>query len=358
MGHHAKVRRRRPWPVFLAAIQVVAGLAAGLPPWAFPLLLAGPAVLLWQPKRVEAVTAVTLLGLALGIPPGPFVPSTIVSIVYAVVRGRRMAAWLSVAGLYLGWLAIALLGWRDFGDFWSEARAAGLAVLVVLIAEFIDSRRHRAMAYRQLYQEEQRRKKEEERLRIARELHDVLAHSLSLITVRASVALELMDSNPEEVRASLLAIKQASKSGLDEVRTVLHGIRADAPRKPAPDLDQLTELVSSMPGLDVTLTRSGSTEPVPAAAGLAAYRIVQEALTNVLRHSRARSAVVHLHQTGSALLIGVSDDGPASGPPGENGNGLIGIIERAGVLGGVAQAGPDARGGFSVQAALPFRGTR
>jgi signal transduction histidine kinase len=348
MSDHAKVRHPRPWPIPLAIILVIAGAVAHLEPWAYPLLLAGPAILLLAPKRVELVAAVTLAGLALGLPLGPFIPCTLVAIIYAITHGRRLAAWLSIAGLYLGWLGLALSSRRPFGSFWEELRWAGLALLAGAIAEFIDSRRHRVQAYRQLRVEERKRREEQERLRIARELHDVLAHSLSLITVRASVALELIDTHPEEVRSALVAIKQASKSGLDEVRTVLHGLREDAPRTPAPDLDQL----------DVKLVRSGHPKAVPAATGLAAYRIVQEALTNVIRHSKARSAQVQIHQASWALLIGVHDAGPAVGHGDGNGSGLTGIRERATALGGVAELGPDPDGGFTVHVALPLRGTK
>jgi signal transduction histidine kinase len=249
--------------------------------------------------------------------------------------------------------------------------AVVLAALLAGLAEFVENRRQRAIVYRKLWEEERRRRElqreqqaGEERLKMARELHDVLAHSLSLITVRASVALELMDSNPQEVRQALLAIKQASKSGLDEVRTVLHGIRTDAPRAPAPDLGRLEELVAQAKtaGLMVSLKQTGEHKGVPAAAGLAGYRIIQEALTNVIRHSQARTAVVQVHDAGWALLIGVADDGPARPKTDDSddgkGSGLIGIRERAASLGGTAEAGPRSDGGFEVYAALPLpRGT-
>jgi signal transduction histidine kinase len=290
-------------------------------------------------------------------------PSAVVAIVYAISHGARLAGWLALAGVYVGWLALGLTGVRDLGTPWQELRWAGLALLLGGFAELVDNRRQRVAAFRRLYAEEQRRREEErrlreeqERLRMARELHDVLAHSLSLIAVRASVALELMDSDPAEVRKALVAIKEASKGGLDEVRTVLSGLRDPAPRSPAPSLDRLDELVSESLGLTVTLTRTGLDAPLPSAVSLAGYRVVQEALTNVIRHSRARSAVVHLHQTSQLLLIGVSDSGPAASGRSASGSGLIGIAERVSALGGVAQAGPDPAGGFTVHVALPLTG--
>ncbi len=371
--------RFRPWPVPLAILQVAAGLwshTADLTGVLF--LLAGPILLgLTMRKRpslaVTGLGALTFIYLSLGYHVGPALPSMLVAVVYAVSHGARLAGWLTLGGLYLGWLALGLTGLRDQGTPWQELRWLGLAVLIGGFAELVDNRRQRVAAFRQLYAEEQRRREEErrrreeqERLRMARELHDVLAHSLSLIAVRASVALELMDANPEEVRKALLAIKEASKGGLDEVRTVLSGLRDPAPRSPAPSLDRLDDLVSETPSLAVTLNRTGSSSPVPAAVSLAGYRVIQEALTNVIRHSRARSAVVHLHQTSHLLLIAITDPGPANTTPATSspagsagsaaGSGLIGIEERAAALGGVAQAGPDPLGGFTVHVALPLGG--
>ncbi len=380
MGDHARVyspnrgRPHRPWPIPVSAIQVLAGAVAHVSWHGFLLLLAGPTILLMARRRpawaVAGVCAVALGFLALGNPLPPVIPSIAAAVILAVTSGARVAAWLSLLGLWLGWLGLGLVHVRAFDGVLAEARGLGLAVLLAAMAEFVDNRKQRAAAYRKLWDEERRRREEErrrreeeaqrrageQRLQIARELHDVLAHSLSLITVRASVALELIDTNPGEVKEALMAIKQASKSGLAEVRSVLHGFRGeDAPLAPAPDLSGLDELVeqAGAAGLAVQLTRTGVSGDVPAAAGLAGYRIIQEALTNVIRHSSARSAVVSVHHTGWALLIGVADAGPARSPDGESGSGLIGIRERATALGGWAEAGPTPDGGFEVRVALP-----
>ena len=397
MSDHARVypgewRRRRgqrPWPVFIGFLQVFIGAAAfrgHMPPVGYLLLLVGPAILLvgykrWPGWSVIGVSAVALGFYALMAMVGPVVPSIIAGVVNAVVAGKRIPAWVSLGGLAAGSVLVDYATLHRFPELGRIVFALVLAALLAGLAEVVENRRQRAIVYRQLWEEERRRREAqreqqlgEERLKIARELHDVLAHSLSLITVRASVALELMDSNPEEVRQALLAIKQASKSGLDEVRTVLHRIRTDAPRTPAPDLNRLEELVAQAKtaGLTVSLTKTGEHKDIPAAAGLAGYRIIQEALTNVIRHSQARTAVVHVHDAGRALLIGVADDGPArpktaengeegeggEGGGDENGSGLVGIKERAASLGGTAEAGPKKDGGFEVYAALPIaRGT-
>jgi signal transduction histidine kinase len=380
--------RRRPgppWPFFVATIQIIFFLAlhpwrdVPAPVWAgFALLLAGPALLALLRRRpplaVAAVCAVALGYLALGFPLGPVVPSLIAGVVGAVVQNARIAAWSSLAALWLGWVGLGALGVRPQGTPLQELRGLALAALLATAAELIDNRRQRVTAYRRLFEEERRRRQEEEqrrasdeRLRMARELHDVLAHSLSLITVRASVALEVMESNPGEVREALLTIKQASRDGLDEVRSVLAGLRSPggepeaAPRRPAPGLSRLDDLVADAgaAGLTVTLTSGGTLDGVPPGVALAAYRIIQEALTNVVRHSRARSATVHLQRGEGMLVIGVADPGPAR--PAESastgGSGLIGIRERASALGGTATAEPAPGGGFTVLALLPFHAT-
>ena len=359
--------------MFVGFVQVIIGTFAfshgSMPPEGYLLLLAGPAILLLGYKRrpgwaVIGVNAVALGFYALAGTVGPAVPSIIASVINAVVNGKRVQAWASLAGLWAGTVLVHFAAYKTFEQPGRIAYGLGLAALLAGLAELVENRRQRAIVYRRLWDEERRRREEqrerqagEERLRMARELHDVLAHSLSLITVRASVALELMDSNPQEVRQALLAIKQASKSGLDEVRAVLHGLREDAPRTPAPDLSRLEELVAhaKTAGLTVSLARTGKHTDIPAAVGLAGYRIIQEALTNVIRHSLARTAVVHVHDAGWALLIGVADDGPARPKTSEDGagSGLVGIAERAASLGGTAESGPRADGGFEVYAALP-----
>ncbi len=353
----------------LATLQVVIAVATHQATLVSVLfLVAGPVLLGLLMRRapalaVSGIGALTLAFLSLGYHIGPALPSIVLAVVHAVSHGARLAGWLALGLTYAGWLGLGMTGLRDQGTLWQELRWAGLALLIGGFAELVDNRRQRMAAYRRLYAEEKKRRQEQERLReeqqrlrMARELHDVLAHSLSLIAVRASVALELMETNPEEVRKALVAIKEASKGGLDEVRTVLSGLRDPAPRSPAPSLDRLEELVTETPGLAVTLERTGLHEPLPQAVSLAGYRIVQEALTNVIRHSQARTAVVHLHQTPHLLLIGVRDDGPATPGTKPGGSGLAGLRERAAALGGLAQAGPDPLGGFTVHAALPLTG--
>lgn len=210
----------------------------------------------------------------------------------------------------------------------------------------------------------ERRRVDEERLRIARELHDVLAHSISVINVQAGVGLALLDTDPEQARTALTTIKAASKEALGEVRQVLDTLRApgEAPRSPAPGLDRLPELVAqaAFAGLTVSVEGEDAARGLPPGTGLAAFRILQEALTNVVRHSGSRTARIRIRITRppDALELRVDDDGPATGgDAGGSGTGLIGMRERAAAQGGTMEAGPRPDGGFRVLARLPLGNT-
>jgi signal transduction histidine kinase len=205
----------------------------------------------------------------------------------------------------------------------------------------------------------------EERLRIARELHDSLTHSISVIQVQAGVAVHLARKRGEDVPPALLAIQEAGADAGRELRATLGVLRSEEDADGS-GLSQLDSLVARAraAGLPVTVTVTGAQRPLPAEADQAAYRIVQEALTNVSRHAGAASASVHLHYAPGTLSIQVDDDGKgqvtstgtgngtrASGP----GLGLVGMRERVSALGGQLQAGPQDAGGFRVRAELPAR---
>jgi signal transduction histidine kinase len=209
-------------------------------------------------------------------------------------------------------------------------------------------------------QEQSRRQASDERLRIARELHDVLGHHLSLINVRAGVGLHLLDSDPDQAREALGAIKVASAEALREVRGVLSTLNpqpGDAPRSPAPnlaDLDALAEETRAA-GRAVTVDHTGDPVPVPGDVGRAAYRIVQEALTNVRRHAGpAASASITIGYRPDALTVRVEDTGPGPASSTSDGNGIPGMRERAAALGGTLTATGRPEGGFRVDARLPL----
>ncbi len=174
-------------------------------------------------------------------------------------------------------------------------------------------RRERTVATARSREEEARRRASEERLQIARELHDIVAHNISLINVQASVGLHLMHEQPEQAEIALTAIKDASRHALDEFRSVLEVLRGDdrAPLVPTSTLDDVDELVrrTAAAGLDVELAVTGERRPLPPQVDVAAYRLVQEALTNVVRHSGASAAIVRLTYDSDALVVEVDDDG-------------------------------------------------
>jgi signal transduction histidine kinase len=215
---------------------------------------------------------------------------------------------------------------------------------------------------RRAREREARRQADEERLRIARELHDVLAHNISLINVRSGVALHLMDDQPEQARSALEAIHGASADALREVRSALDVLRGGSeqpPRAPTAGLARLDELVSSAgaAGLQVSVEVHGEPHPLPATVDLAAFRIVQESLTNVVRHARARTATVHLTYASADVTVQIEDDGDGLDPKGalDGGNGIAGMRERAVALGGEVDVGPRPGGGFQVRARIPGR---
>lgn len=205
-----------------------------------------------------------------------------------------------------------------------------------------------------------------ERLRIAQEVHDVVGHGLAAINMQAEVALHVLEKRPEHARTALTVIGRTSKEALDELRATLAVFRADdgesGERRPAPGLDQLDALVTRMSssGLPVTVTVSGERPEVPAAVDLAGYRIVQESLTNVLRHAGRAMATVRIGYRPGQVTIEITDNGAARSDdvPRGGGHGLQGMRERATAVGGTLLAGPRPDGGYAVVAELPLREAR
>ncbi|MGW7236591.1 sensor histidine kinase [Streptomyces sp. NPDC054804] len=377
-GMHEPARGRLPWrtTVPLAVLVLVgSNFAAHEQPHREPLdaygrllLLATCALLLWRHRRpvpvVFGTAALVLVYVAAGYPYGPVFAAVAVACFSAVVAGRRRAAWAAVGMLWGGHLLISLWLYRRLpppGDTGAhpgqELIIATWVLIVVSVAELVRLRREQWARERADRAQAARRRADAERLRIARELHDVLAHSISVINVQAGMGLALLDSDPEQARTALTTIKAASKEALGEVRQVLDTLRApgDAPRAPAPGLGRLPELVEQAASAGLTVTVEGEPPRLPPGADLAAFRIVQEALTNVVRHSGSRHARVRLEPGGGELRLRIDDDGPATGADaGGSGNGLAGMRERAAALGGTIEAGPRADGGFRVLAVLPL----
>jgi len=334
------------------------------------LLVAGPVALLgrrrWPLATLLVVAAVTVLFYALGYPFGPAWLALIVAFWTAVTGGQRLAAWLTAGLAIPAYVALtALFGRTPAPSIGGVVAHLGWLLVVLVAAEVVRVRRERVLEAARTRAEEDRRRAGEERLRIARELHDMLAHNISLINVQAGVALHLMDEQPGQSRTALVAIKQASSDALRELRSVLDILRqgGDAPRSPTSGLDSLDGLVANAAaaGLEVRTRVEGTPRPLPAGVDLAAFRIVQEALTNVTRHAGPASATVLVAYGDDDLTVQVDDDGRGHPKPGGTpggGNGIRGMRERAAALGGDLSAGPRAGGGFRVSAHLPLDGAR
>jgi signal transduction histidine kinase len=337
--------------------------------WAYVLVAAAAGALVARRRYTVAVLVavfgITFTYLALGYGNGPVWVPLLVGYYTGVAYGHRLAAAVTF---------LAGFGIFPWLDYWLRNRPApspaGLAgsvawLLVVLGAgEVVRVGRERRVAAARIRAEEARARASEERLRIARELHDSLGHALSLISVQSGVTLNLNPDLPEPVRASLAAIKQASKDGLGELRSALAVLRTDgelAPRSPALTLARLDDLVSrtTAAGLRVRAQTDGDTRSLPFGVDVAAYRIVQEALTNVARHAGPATADVLVSYREKEVTVQVDDDGQAS-PAGvrpARGNGIAGMRERVAALGGELYAGPRPGGGFRVRARLPLSGT-
>jgi len=337
--------------------------------FAIILLVAGGMALLARrryPRAVLAVVLVATLGAtALGAANAWL--ALLVAFFTAVLRGHRVTA---IASLVVGYVVSVVGATLEF----DLLLAAGLVTLL-LVAELARARSARAAADRRGRAEAAARLASDERLAIARDLHDVVAHSISVINVQANTALHLMDRQPERAQQALTAIRDVSGQALGELATVLGALRAGdqagggAPLTPVPGVARLDELAARArsAGFAVSLTADGPVRPLPAGVDAAAYRIVQEALTNAVRHSAGRSALVQLRYRPADLEIEVADDGttavptPATGDPStaaskranSTGNGLRGMTERARALGGSLDAGPRPGGGFRVLARLP-----
>jgi signal transduction histidine kinase len=383
--------------VAVAAVQSAGGLAGAahghpVAPGDVALLAAGGAVLAVRRRYPVAVLAATYVTVFAYLATQPkdqagWLASTI-AFCTAVYLGKRAAAIAFLAACYVASLWGPMLsGGHAPSPMFALSLGAGLSLLVV-VAELIRLRGQRALAQRERREEEARRRASEERLRIARDLHDVVAHNISVINVQANTALHLMDRQPDRARSALTTISEVSKQALVEVRTVLGVLRdvdARAPRAPSASLDRLPDLAENAraAGVNVQLAGAGPAGPggeggeggpLPATVDVAAYRILQEALTNCARHSPGTNAVVSVRHDGRDLVVEVADDGPgppslapagrpgAGGPgrPGSagegSGNGIVGMAERAHALGGALEAGPWPEGGFRVRARLPLGG--
>lgn len=246
------------------------------------------------------------------------------------------SVWTAELGQFGGWLVAGLAPW-----------AVGTVV------------RLRRESVRAAQAEQRRDREYQERLRTAQDVHDIVGHGLAAISMQAGVALHVLDRSPEQARQMLTSIKASSQDALDELRATLAVFRAsgdeEAQRVPAPGLDRLDALVQRTveAGVPAELIRTGERGRLPASVELTAYRIVQESLTNVLRHAGPATATVRVEHTPDALIVQVDDTGGGPGAGNGVGQGITGMHARAGAVGGTVATGPGPDGGFSVRARLP-----
>ena len=358
-------------------------------------VLAGSlALVAWRRAPLVAlfVSTACLAAVTVHAEPGPAVSYPVMVAVFAAVRAGRWPA-AAVAGLvYLGAdMAVKLPGVDGSVVALQNTTlpagwfvAAGVAAMVLRHRQaYLEAAEQRAAEAERTREEAARRRAGEERLRIARELHDSLTHSISVIKVQAGVAVHVAHKRGEDVPPALLAIQEAARDAMRELRATLEVLRApgdcDDPDAPggsaegggsvsagggavqASGLDRLGDLVrrARSTGLSTTVTIGGERRELPPEVDRAAYRIVQEALTNVSRHAGGAAARVRVDYTGGALVVQVDDDGTADpdAPP-VPGTGLLGMRERVAALGGVLRAGPRPEGGFTVRAELPLEEAR
>lgn len=350
--------------VIVALAQVIGTTAlapsGSLDTLAYALLAAGGLALAVRRKlSVVAVLIAAAATVAYHVLDYPSHFTTFLAVVLAAIAasraGRSNAVQAIAVFAYAAWVYLAHVPWAQALKV--AAWGLGIALALFVMTNVLRMVGQLAREQRRLHEEKQKRTASEERLRIATELHDVLGHHLSLINVRAGVGLHLMDRQPEQARAALDTIREASAEALREVKSVLEALYPTgeaAPRAPAPGLDRLAQLTAGA-GLPVHTTISGTPRPVPAEIDRAAYRIVQEALTNVRRHAGPiASATVIVDYREEFLTVQVDDDGRLGTLPAE-GSGIGGMRERATALGGTLTAGPLLDGGWRVRAELPLR---
>jgi signal transduction histidine kinase len=286
-------------------------------------------------------------------PGGPAALYAVLALFTLSMRRGALVAAVAAAGLVtLGFISTAYVEGRLFVD-----GRLGLAIawggMAIAAGAAFTYRRNTAAARTEQAEERTRRRAEEERLSIAREVHDVVAHSLAMINVQASVGAHVADRRPEEAKQALLAIKEASGTALADLRATLAVLRSGEGKAPAPSLRRLAELTEPTTAAGLPVAVEGEPGELPAPVDSAAYRIVQESLTNAVRHARDASRVtVRFTRENGSIEVVVRDNGSGSVDPG-TGNGLRGMRERAEALGGTLTAGARPDGGFQVHAVLP-----
>ena len=315
------------------------------------LAIAQGIALRWRRSHPERVMVFSLAG---GLAIQLIAPSGVIP--YAGVFALASLASLRPPRVSLPALA-ALLALAATNVFTAKDEDTLFALVIVVVPwAFGEMIRNRSVAI----SEAARRAASDEQARIARELHDVIAHSVSVIVVQAAAADDVFDARPDQARAALRSIESTGRDALRELRQLLTAVRPDAGAggtQTRPGLDRLEELAEPLrsAGLNVSVHRQGAGSALPTAVDLSVYRIVQEALTNTLRHAGASHVDVTVRRSPDGLELDVVDDGRGSaGAADGQGKGIAGMRERAAMLGGTLEAGPLAGGGYRVRARVPI----
>ena len=326
--------------------------------WGWLLVVVQVVPLVWRrraPLVVGMVTGLATLAFGMANLPDPAITFPLAVAVYslAAYRPRSVTVPAAVAIAVVCVLSIVFDRQADVADL---AVNSLVALGAWVVGDATRSQRERAAWLAQRREDEARRAASDERVRIARDLHDVVAHHISVIVVQAEAAQEVLATHPERAEGAMATVADTARRALGELRRMLGLLRSESARGPQPDLAAVEDLVASVrgAGLAVELRTTGAARPVDGVVGLTAYRIVQEALTNVLRHAHARRACVDLAFEDDALVVRVADDGRGGGSGTGGGQGLVGMRERVAVLGGRLEAGPAPDGGFAVDARLPL----
>jgi signal transduction histidine kinase len=368
------------WPMAVfASMPVLSGVPVGMLAVGYALVLLHTLPLAARRRFPGTVLGISVAtGLAIGalfLPPeflGPAIPVAVYSV---AAYGSRWVALAGLAAAELGLAAVQLIQGR-FGEPAAWVQFALIIGAAWLLGYFVGDRHvyaarleERTAELEQAREELARRAVAEERLRLARELHDVVAHSMSVIAVQSGVGAHVAESRPEEVGKALSAIEATSRATLEELRRLLGVLRQDsepqASLAPVPGLADLEGLLGEVAkaGLAVRLQVEGTPSPLPAGVDLSAYRIVQEALTNVVKHAGPAQAQVTIGYRDRDVTVEVTDDGRGAAAPtgdgrGGTGHGLVGMRERVAAFGGDLETGPRPGGGFRVAARLPLAADR
>lgn len=327
------------------------------------LAAAAPITRRWPGIALAANGVAVTAYLTLGYPFGP-VLFTVPAVVCLVgIRWPPRRALVGVAA-YFGVLIVAFFTKHLQGNTPFDATQSlvltGIWAFILTAAVVLGTAiRMRRAARQDVLVEQARRVVSEERLRMAQDLHDSIGHGLAVIAMQAGVALHVLERSPAESRAAMEAVRATSREALENLRFALEALRSpgSAELRPAPGLADLPRLLDRVHAGGVEVTLDGAAGELPAPVDAAAYRIIQEALTNVLRHALGATAHIRLRRTGTELLVEITDTGGASGAvPAGAGSGIRGMHAQAEGLGGTLSAGPRAGGGFAVAARLPVTG--